>query len=159
MKIGSQTAVFDLEKLELKRTDIDKKAFRPFLRKIANAIRNTARKKAGDRRGSKRGQYPGRQSGAMTKAIKVRTFKSGFGFKVVQEVPENGGRIKNDRWRFYPAFLRFGVKRRKKGKKQDAWRIEPRRDYIADAALEHESAAMDVVMEGLNASLKGVFEK
>ena len=159
MTIGSQVAKFSLEDLEIKRVDIDKKAFRPYLSRIARAIRKSARKKASQRRVSSRGEYPGKKTGATVKAIRVRYFKSGYGFKVIQEVPNTGGRIKNAKWQFYPAFLRFGVKRRSKGKKTDAWRIEPRRDYIADAAIEHESGAMDVVMEGLNAALKGMFEK
>lgn len=159
MTIGSQVAKFSLEELKIERVDIDKKAFRPYLRRISGAIQKSARKKASQRRVSVRGEYPGKQTGATVKAIRTRFFKSGYGFKVLQEVPNTGGRIKNDRWQFYPAFLRFGVKRRSKGQKLSAWRIEPRRDYIADAAIENESGAMDVVMEGLNAALKRMFAK
>ena len=159
MTIGSQVAKFSLEELKIERVDIDKKAFRPYLSRIARAIRKSARKKASEERVSSRGEYPGKQTGATVKAIKVRYFKSGYGFKVFQDVPESGDRIENDRWKFYPAFLRFGVKRRRKGQKLSAWRIEPRLDYIADAAIEHESGAMDVVMEGLNAALKGMFAR
>lgn len=158
MNIGSKTAVFSLEELELKRTDLDKKTLRPYLRRIGAAIRKTARKKASARRVSQKGEYPGKQTGATVKAIKVKIFKSGYGLKVIQDVPQNS-RIEDARWRFYPAFLRFGVKRRSKGKKQDAWRIEPRRDYIADAAEEHQAKAMDIVMEGIDASLKEIFQK
>ena len=158
MNIGSKTAVFSLEELELKRTDLDKKALRPYFRRIGNAIRKTARKKAGARRVSQRGEYPGKQTGGLVKAIKVKTFKSGYGLKVYQDMPQNA-RITKEKWRFYPAFLRFGVKRRHKGEKQDSWRIEPRRDYVADAAEEHQAKSMDIVMEGINASLKDMFEK
>ena len=143
MKIETKEVRFSLEELQIKRADIDKKVFRPYLRQIANGIRKSARKKASQKKVSARGEYPGKRSGALAKAIRVRYFKSGYGF----------------RWQFYPAFLRFGVKRRKKGQKLDSWRIEKRRDYINDAALEHEQGAMDVVMQGLDAALKGMFAK
>jgi hypothetical protein len=159
VKIETKEVRFSLEELQIKRADIDKKVFRPYLRQIANGIRKSARKKASQKKVSARGEYPGKRSGALAKAIRVRYFKSGYGFKVLQEVPTTGGRIKNDCWQFYPAFLRFGVKRRKKGQKLDSWRIEKRRDYINDAALEHEQGAMDVVMQGLDAALKGMFSK
>lgn len=159
MKKAVQIATFSLEEIGLRKTDIDPKVFRPYLRRISGAIRKSARKKASNRHVSSRGEYPGKKTGATVKAIKVRNYKSGYGFTVLQDVPDSGDRIQNDRWKFYPAFLRYGVKRRSKGQKLDSWRIEPRRDYIADAAIENESGAMDVVMEGLNAALKGMFEK
>ena len=157
MIISSKTAIFSLEELELKRTDIDRKSLRPYLRQIGAAIRKSARKRASARRVSKKGEYPGKQSGATVKAIKVKLFKSGYGLKVVQDVPQNA-RITDERWRYYPAFLRFGVKRRSKGEKQESWRIEPRRDYVADAAEEHQAKAMDIVMQGINASIKDIFQ-
>lgn len=55
---------------------------------------------------------------------------------------------------FYPAFLRYGTKKRKRGGV-----LEKRKDYVSDAMLANENFAMKRVLEGLEDSLKGIFDK
>lgn len=50
MKIETKEVRFSLEELQIKRADIDKKVFRPYLRQIANGIRKSARKKASQKK-------------------------------------------------------------------------------------------------------------
>lgn len=144
---GSSEIGFSLEDLNLKRTDFDKKAFRPKLREIGKIIRKSARKKVSAEAVSTPDTYPGKRTGKLRKAIKYKLFRSGYGVVVFQDKPD-------ERKEFYPAFLRFGTKKRKRGGV-----LEKRRDYVSDTMLQHENQAMQLVFEGLEESLKGFFEK
>ena len=97
-KTGSIQVVFDMEELNLRRTDIDVKAFRPKLRLIGRTLVKQARHKVSKVGVSKPGEYPGRQTGKLRKAIKYRLFKSGFGLVLMQGMPDGAEE-------FYPSFL------------------------------------------------------
>lgn len=146
-KTGSSSLVFKFDKeLELKRTDFDPKPFRPKLREIGKVIRKSARKKVNTLAVSLPGAYPGKDTGKLRKAIKYKLFRSGYGVVIFQDKPDPAKE-------FYPAFLRYGTKRRKRGGV-----LEKRKDYVADAMFEHETKSMQLVLAGLEDSLKGIFE-
>ena len=92
------------------------------------------------------GAYPGKDTGKLRKAIKYKLFRSGYGVVIFQDKPDPTKE-------FYPAFLRYGTKRRKRGGV-----LEKRKDYVADAMFEHETKSMQLVLAGLEDSLKGIFE-
>lgn len=144
---GSTSLDFSIEELHLKRTDFDKKSFRPKLREIGKIVRKSARKKVARTVVSDPGTYPGKRTGKLRKAIKYKLFRSGYGVVVFQDVPDSTKE-------FYPAFLRYGTKKRKRG-----GTLEKRKDYVADTMKEHDDLAMQLVLEGLEDSLKGIFEK
>ena len=153
-RYGTGEVSVALDEIDLKRTDLDKKAIRPYLRKIGNIVRRDARKKISLRKTSRKDEFPGKKTGAMVRSIKVKLFRNGYGLTAYQDVPDSGGRIKNPKWKFYPAFLRYGVRVKRGG-----WRIAPRKDYINEAVTSRHDEVMGIVMQGLEASLKGIFEK
>lgn len=145
-KTGSIQVVFDMEELNLRRTDIDVKAFRPKLRLIGRAMVKQARHKVSKVGTSKPGEYPGRQTGKLRKAIKYRLFKSGFGLVLMQGMPDGVQE-------FYPSFLRYGAKRKRGGL------LQARKNYIEDTGTTNKEFAFQVVREAIDESLKGIFEK
>lgn len=145
-KTGSIQVVFDMEELNLRRTDIDVKAFRPKLRLIGRTLVKQARHKVSKVGTSKPGEYPGRQTGKLRKAIKYRLFKSGFGLVLMQGMPDGAQE-------FYPSFLRSGAKRKRGGL------LQARKNYIEDTGTTNKEFAFQVVREAIDESLKGIFEK
>lgn len=145
-KTGSIQVVFDMEELNLRRTDIDVKAFRPKLRLIGRTLVKQARHKVSKIGTSAPGEYPGRQSGKLRKAIKYRLFKSGFGLVLMQGMPDGAKE-------FYPSFLRYGAKRKRGGI------LQARKNYIEDTGVTNREFAFQVVREAIDESLKGIFEK
>lgn len=143
-----------LDELNLDRMDFDKKKFRPFLRIIGRKLQKSARIRVDSQWTSRAGTYPGKKTGALQKAIRIKYFRSGFGLKLQQDMPRrrSGDTRKQE---FYPAFLRYGVKNKKKG----GYRIESRKNYIEDAFNLHREETVSLVAAGLDASLKGFFEK
>lgn len=139
---------FDLEELELRRTDFNVKAFRPYLQQVGRKLQREARRLVAKPAVSIEGQYPGKRTGALQKSVKYRLFKSGYGMKISQEMPKGS----DD---FYPAFLRYGTHNPKKPK----WSIEPRKNYIEDVCEKNRAFSVDTVNRGLSDSLKGIFEK
>ncbi len=154
-RFGTGEISLSLEEIDLKRTDLDKTIMKSHFRKIGAIVRRDARRRVQLRRVSKKDEFPGKKTGAMAKAIKVKLFRNGFGLTAYQDVPDSGARIKNAKWKFYPAFLRFGVRNKKRG----GWRLAPRKDYINDAVSSRQEEVMGIVMKGLEASLKGIFAK
>lgn len=144
---GAFSFDFSLEELKLKRTDFDKKAFRPKLREIGKLVRKQARRKVSGVGVSLPGSYPGMRTKKLREAIKYKLFRSGYGVVVFQDKPDPSKE-------FYPAFLRYGTKKRKRGGV-----LEKRKDYVSDAMLANENFAMKRVLEGLEDSLKGIFDK
>lgn len=141
-----------LDELDLQRTDLDKKKFKPFLRMIGGKLRRSARVRVDSYWTSKANTYPGKKTGALQRAISVKYFRSGYGLKLQQDTPKRrAGDTKEEA--FYPAFLRYGVK----GK--GSWRIAPRKNYIEDAFNLHREEMVNSVAQVLGESLKGIFDK
>ena len=145
-KTGSIQVVFDMEELNLRRTDIDVKAFRPKLRLIGRTLVKQARHKVSKVGVSGPNEYPGRRTGKLRKAIKYRLFKSGFGLVLMQGMPDGAQE-------FYPSFLRYGAKRKRGGL------LQARKNYIEDTGTTNKEFAFQVVREAIDESLKGIFEK
>lgn len=85
---GAFSFDFSLEELKLKRTDFDKKAFRPKLREIGKLVRKQARRKVSGVGVSLPGSYPGMRTKKLRKAIKYKLFRSGYGVVVFQDKPD-----------------------------------------------------------------------
>lgn len=145
-KTGSIQVVFDMEELNLRRSDIDVKAFRPKLRLIGRTLVKQARHKVSKVGVSGPNEYPGRQTGKLRKAIKYRLFKSGFGLVLMQGMPDGAQE-------FYPSFLRYGSKRKRGGL------LQARKNYIEETGTTNKEFAFQVVREAIDESLKGIFEK
>lgn len=145
-KTGSIQVVFDMEELNLRRSDIDVKAFRPKLRLIGRTLVKQARHKVSKVGVSGPNEYPGRQTGKLRKAIKYRLFKSGFGLVLMQGMPDGTQE-------FYPSFLRYGAKRKRGGL------LQARKNYIEETGTTNKEFAFQVVREAIDESLKGIFEK
>lgn len=154
-KTGSIQVVFDMEELNLRRTDIDVKAFRPKLQLIGKTLVKQARNKVSKTGVSSPGQYPAKQSGRLRAAIKYRIFKSGYGLVVLQDRPSLPKKKGEPRvWLdYYPSFLRYGANRKRGGL------LRPRKNYIEDTGEANKEFAMQVVREAIDDSLKGIFEK
>ena len=139
---------FDLEELKLRRTDFDVKAFRPYLQQVGRKLQKESRRRVSTAGVSTPGQYPGKRTGKLRASVKYKLFRSGYGVKISQEMPKGA----ED---FYPAFLRYGAKNPKKPN----WRIEPRKNYISEVFEENRAMSLDAVQQGLEATLKGIFDK
>lgn len=109
--------------------------------------------------------YPRKLSGVLRDSIKFKVSRSGFMVKVM---PEKTAGMEE----YYPAFLHYGVKqgnrvrgtggkRRGKGerqtlitaRKQGAWRIAPRDNYVADALEDENSRVQSVLRAGFAKAL------
>lgn len=143
------------------RDSFDKRQVRTAMRKAGRRVENRAKMNlslAGS--GS---NYPRKLRGVLRDSIKTRVSRSGF---LVKVMPDKTAAMAE----YYPAYLHYGVKqggrvkaaagqRRAKGerqslqqaRKQGAWRISPRDNYIADA-LEDEAS-------GIRADLSAGFRR
>ena len=151
---------FVLEEAELRRMDLRKSSMRKTMRMIGREIQKRARKWISLPGDSQAGEYPRRDSGQTRRAVKVKVFRSGMGVKVYQDKPQPFGKkkasMKNANF-YYPAPLRYGAKGKKKNRQR--WRLEPRGNYIEDAAKEYAGSAFSLIQGSLADAIKGVFEK
>lgn len=152
------------------RLDFDKKEIRKGMRRVGALVSRTAKalvKRRGER--SVAGQYPARQSGLLYRSIRAKVSRPGF---LVKIAPQKIAGMKD----FYPAYLHHGVKRgqrlsrlrsgeqntRKRrregirlraGRRNNAWLIEPRGNFMADALESKSSAIQQLLRQAFTASL------
>lgn len=151
--------------------DYDRKRMTAALRKGAAEVRKQARRLVSRKAISKPGEYPGLQSGALRRAIGIvsRGSRGGWVKVGVRSIP---GSV------FYPAFLFYGTRRLKKefrgfnqahtnyfkrrrrnGLSQEAIEavsdqyIEPRGNYLVDAAQAKRNAVREMIKAALKESL------
>ena len=115
------------------RIDFDKRQIRAAMRKYGAEVRKDARRRVAARAVSLPGANPGRDSGELFRSIKAKVSKSGF---MVRIAPFKTSAMEA----FYPAFLFYGVN----------GRIQPRRNYMADA--------LDERRESVRTGLRSVLE-
>lgn len=154
-KTASIQVIFDMEELNLRRTDINVKAFRPKLQMIGKTLVKQARHKVSKIGVSSPGQYPGLGDGRLRAAIKYKIFRSGYGLVLMQDRPSKPKKKGEDRvWLdYYPSFLRYGASRKRGGL------LRPRKNYIEDTGEANRDFAFQAVSEAIDESLKGIFEK
>lgn len=137
------------------RIDFDRSKIRKALRKEGRGVRKEARRLVARRAISGAGQYPGRQSGALQRSIRVKVSRPGF---LVVIRPYKTAEMGKD---FYPAFLHYGVRRRriaslaKRHRKQPAgpYRLAPRDNYMIDALESRKSTARTALKSALQDAL------
>lgn len=119
------------------RIDYDRAPIRKALRMEINLVRDAARGLVSGASPSAPGEFPGQRTGVLKRAIKSKVMRGGL---AAITRPEKTTRMGKD---FYPAFLKFGVKKRR-GQMLNPG-LEPRADYMI-AALERRSAAATEVL-------------
>lgn len=88
------------------------------------------------------GEMPNKRSGLLQKSINFRVSKPGL---LVSIRPDKVEGMKD----FYPAFLNYGVKR----KRGSGWRIAPRANYMEEALNNRKTAARETLSDALQNAL------
>lgn len=117
------------------------------MRILGREVQKEAQSYVGKSARSKAGEFPGSVTGRLSKSIKFKVSRAGF---LVVVRPEKTAAYGSKE--FYPAFLNYGVKRGKKGKKSEAseYRIAPRKNYMKEA----QDAKADRVRQVIFAAVK-----
>ena len=121
--------------------DFRRKPMRRAMGRIGRTIRARARKMVARKAISDAANYPGSKSGELKKAIGYKVSRPGL-LVVIQ--PKKTARMDE----FYPAFLNYGAKDRKRGGDLSA-----RKNYITDAAELEQSYIAKEIYTGMIESL------
>lgn len=146
--------------------DFDKAEVKKAMRRAGVEVQRAARDLVQQRGKSGADEYPAKLSGALRRGIRYRVSRSGFMVKVAPT--KSAGMAE-----FYPAYLHYGVKagarvrgrpgmhRRHRGgraelierRKAGAWRIDPRKNYMADALADRSGRVKSLLSQALAAAL------
>lgn len=116
------------------RLTFEKRELKSAIRKSGALVRSEARRLIAKRAISKAGEFPGYDSGAMSRAIKV---KSGSGGGYVKVMPYKTAEMGDH---FYPAYLNYGT----------SHGLKPRKNFMT-AALENKQF---VIRHAISAALR-----
>lgn len=149
-----------------KNLEFDRRKVRKAYVAIARDVQHEARRLVSRRAVSKAGEAPGMQTGALEKSIGFyvpRASKSRPGFMaIVRPNQPKGQDLQRMPDPFYPAFLFYGVRRgAKRGKSHKAgasggtpWRIEPRKNFMAQALINQRYQIQRKLFSALKDSVK-----
>lgn len=153
------------------RDAFDKKKIRAAMRKAGKLVRQKAQMNLGLARG--KDNYPMNRTGTLIDSINFKVSRSGF---LVKIAPYKTTAMRD----YYPAYLHYGVRhgsrigklaagqgsgksnRRKRGvraelaaqRKKNAWRIEPRANYMSDALQDCNSDIRQILSSAFAAALR-----
>lgn len=116
-----------------------RKAMRQAMERVGKDVQLAARALVSRRATSRSGQYPGRQTGVLRRSIRYRVSRPGF-MVIIQ--PEKTQEMGKD---FYPAFLRYGSRKRN---------FSARRDYMEDALKKKRNEVRKVIRRALRDAIK-----
>lgn len=148
--------------------EFDRRKVRKAYVSVARDVQQEARRLVSRRAVSKAGEIPGMRTGALAKSIGFfvpRASKNRPGFMaVVRPNQPKGQDLQRLPDPFYPAFLFYGVRRgAKRGKSHQAgasggspWRIEPRKNFMAQALLNQRYQIQRKLFTALKESVKPV---
>lgn len=125
-----------------KSIDFDKKQIRRAMTLTGRLMQKGAQKRVNSSARSQPGQYPGRRKGILRKSIKFKVSRSGFLVRIApQKIPGMA--------QFYPAFLNYGVKRKKSG----SLRVQPRGNYMVDELADRNSEIQNILASAFGKAL------
>lgn len=149
-----------------KTLEFDRRKVRQSFVSIGKDVQREARRLVSRRAVSKAGEIPGEQTGALAKSIGFyvpRASKNRPGFMaIVRPNQPRGQDLQRLPDPFYPAFLFYGVRRgAKRGKSHQAgasggspWRIEPRKNFMAQALINQRYQIQHKLFMSLKNSVK-----
>jgi hypothetical protein len=154
------------------KLDFDKKAIRKGMRLVGALVRREARALVNKHEPSAGGEYPARAAGLLYRSIRAKVSRPGF---LVKIAPQKIAGMKD----FYPAYLHYGVKqggrlkslnpdkikgrgRRGRGvraaalaaRAAGAWKLEPRKNFMADALESSTDRVQQILRQAFADSLK-----
>ena len=132
----------------------DKQYMRAGMKILGREVQKEARNLVNHRGGSKADEFPAKVTGTLSRSIGYKIGSGGF-YVVVQPRRTTGFGEKE----FYPAFLHHGVRRNRKKnhKKQSAdtpYRIEPRKNYMAETLERKRERVRQVIGEAIQRGLQ-----
>lgn len=148
------------------KPNLDRKIIRKTLGEVGRKTQATARALVSKEQTSKAGEYPGYRSGRLSRSIGYKlptATKRRPGLMVIVMPNVKGGRnMEKLTGPYYPAFLRYGVRRgAKRGKSHKAgasggssWRIAPRDNFMTDALKRESPWVRQQIAKALVKSIK-----
>ncbi len=122
--------------------DFRRRPMRKAMGRIGRTIRARARKMVSRKAISEAGNYPGSSSGELRKAVNYKVSRPGL--MVIVQPDKTAGM--DD---FYPAFLNYGAKDRKRG-----GTLAARKNYVVEAAELESSYIQREIFVGMTQSIE-----
>lgn len=132
----------------------DKKYMRKAMTAAGREVRDEARRLV-NKSGSGADDYPGKVTGRLSRSINYKVSRPGF---LVLVQPNKTAAFGNKE--FYPAFLHHGVRvggRKKNHRKRTdnaAYRIAPRKNYMADALANKSGRVRQLIADAIRDGVK-----